>query len=136
MPAKGLIRMLRPRGNPQARNPLGIIGFLQRQPGVELHVASRRAGHISSLAAVGSVVGRSSAHLAAELASPLRVPPHSPGGARAPSQATGGSMNYSVRVGYHRAQTGFFQLDKPLPHLRHDQLADEVFAWYQVAGLE
>ncbi len=38
-PAKSLIRMLGPRGNPQARNLFGIIGYLQRQAGVELHVA-------------------------------------------------------------------------------------------------
>ena len=39
-PAKSLIRMLGPRGNPQARNLFGIIGYLQKQVGVELHVAS------------------------------------------------------------------------------------------------
>ena len=38
-PAKSLIRMLGPRGNPQARNLFGIIGYLQKQAGVELHVA-------------------------------------------------------------------------------------------------
>jgi DNA-binding phage protein len=37
-PPKSLIRMLGPRGNPQARNLFGIIGYLQRQAGVELHV--------------------------------------------------------------------------------------------------
>ncbi len=30
--------MLGPRGNPQARNLFGIIGYLQKQAGVELHV--------------------------------------------------------------------------------------------------
>jgi DNA-binding phage protein len=39
-PAKSLIRMLGPRGNPQARNLFGIIGYLQKQAGVQLHVAS------------------------------------------------------------------------------------------------
>jgi hypothetical protein len=39
-PPKSLIRMLGPRGNPQARNLFGIIGYLQKQAGVELHVAS------------------------------------------------------------------------------------------------
>ncbi len=39
-PAKSLIRRLGPRGNPQARNLFGIIGYLQKQAGVELHVAS------------------------------------------------------------------------------------------------
>jgi hypothetical protein len=38
-PPKSLIRMLGPRGNPQARNLFGIIGYLQEQAGVELHVA-------------------------------------------------------------------------------------------------
>ena len=37
-PAKSLIRMLSPRGNPQARNLFGIIGYLQKQAGIELHV--------------------------------------------------------------------------------------------------
>jgi hypothetical protein len=37
-PAKSLIRMLGPRGNPQARNLFGIIGYLQKRAGVELHV--------------------------------------------------------------------------------------------------
>jgi len=37
-PAKSLIRMFGPRGNPQARNLFGIIGYLQRQAGIELHV--------------------------------------------------------------------------------------------------
>jgi len=39
-PAKSLIRMLGPRGNPQARNLFGIIGYLQKQAGIELHVAA------------------------------------------------------------------------------------------------
>jgi hypothetical protein len=37
-PPKSLIRMFGPRGNPQARNLFGIIGYLQREAGVELHV--------------------------------------------------------------------------------------------------
>jgi len=37
-PPKSLIRMFGPRGNPQARNLFGIIGYLQKQAGVELHV--------------------------------------------------------------------------------------------------
>ena len=37
-PAKSLIRMLGPRGNLRARNLFGIIGYLQKQAGVELHV--------------------------------------------------------------------------------------------------
>ena len=39
-PPKGLIRMLGPRGNPQARNLFGIIGYLQKEAGVELHVTA------------------------------------------------------------------------------------------------
>jgi hypothetical protein len=38
-PAKSLIRMFGPSGNPQARNLFGILGYLQKQAGVELHVA-------------------------------------------------------------------------------------------------
>lgn len=37
--AKSLIRMFGPRGNPQARNLFGVIGYLQKQAGVELHVS-------------------------------------------------------------------------------------------------
>src|SRR5271157_63825 len=40
MPPKSLIRMFGPRGNPQVRNLFGIIGYLQKQAGVKLHVAS------------------------------------------------------------------------------------------------
>ena len=36
---KSLMRMFGPRGNPQARNLFSIIGYLQKQAGVELHVA-------------------------------------------------------------------------------------------------
>jgi DNA-binding phage protein len=38
MPPKSLIRMFGPRGNPQARNFFGVIGYLQKQAGVELRV--------------------------------------------------------------------------------------------------
>ncbi|HKN29139.1 MAG TPA: hypothetical protein VJY34_15135 [Roseiarcus sp.] len=41
-PAKSLIHMLGPRGNRQARNLFGIIGHLQKQAGVEPHVAPGR----------------------------------------------------------------------------------------------
>jgi DNA-binding phage protein len=37
-PAKSLIRMFGPRGNPQARNLFGVIGHLQKHAGIELHV--------------------------------------------------------------------------------------------------
>ncbi len=37
-PPKSLIRMFGPRGNPQARNLFGVIGYLQKQAGVELRV--------------------------------------------------------------------------------------------------
>ena len=36
---KSLIRMFGPRGNPQARNLFNVLGYLQKQAGVELHVA-------------------------------------------------------------------------------------------------
>lgn len=38
-PPKSLIHMFGPRGNPQARNLCGVIGCLQKQAGVERHVA-------------------------------------------------------------------------------------------------
>jgi hypothetical protein len=38
--AKSLIPMFGPRGNPQARNLFGAIGYQQREAGVELHVAA------------------------------------------------------------------------------------------------
>jgi hypothetical protein len=37
-PPKSLIRMFGPRGNPQTRNLFGIIEYLQKQAGIELHV--------------------------------------------------------------------------------------------------
>jgi hypothetical protein len=37
-PSKSLIRMFSARGNPQARNLFGVIGYLQKQAGIELHV--------------------------------------------------------------------------------------------------
>jgi hypothetical protein len=40
MPPKSLIRMFGPRGNPQARNLFDVIGYLQKQAGVQLHVAT------------------------------------------------------------------------------------------------
>jgi DNA-binding phage protein len=39
-PPKSLIRMFSPRGNPQARNLFGVIGYLQKQAGIELHVTT------------------------------------------------------------------------------------------------
>src|SRR5437763_433252 len=38
-PPKSLIRMFGPRGNPQAKNFFSVIGYLQKQAGVHLHVA-------------------------------------------------------------------------------------------------
>ena len=40
--AKSLIRMFGPRGNPQARNLFGVIGYLQKAAGIELHVMPAR----------------------------------------------------------------------------------------------
>ena len=37
-PSKSLIRMFGPQGNPQARNLFGVLGYLQRQAGVEFQV--------------------------------------------------------------------------------------------------
>jgi hypothetical protein len=37
-PAKSLIRMFGPLGNPQARNLFGVIRYLQKQTGIELHI--------------------------------------------------------------------------------------------------
>ncbi len=37
-PPKSLIRMFSARGNPQARNLFSVIGYLQKQAGIELHV--------------------------------------------------------------------------------------------------
>jgi hypothetical protein len=39
---KSLMRMFGPRGNPQARNLFGVIGYLQAQAGVRLHVTAAR----------------------------------------------------------------------------------------------
>ena len=39
-PAKSLIRMFGPRGNPQARNLFGVIGYLQKRAGLNLRVAA------------------------------------------------------------------------------------------------
>jgi|HubBroStandDraft_6_1064221.scaffolds.fasta_scaffold1208959_2 DNA-binding phage protein len=38
IPAKSLIRMFGPRGNPQARNLFGVIGYLQKIAGLRLQV--------------------------------------------------------------------------------------------------
>jgi hypothetical protein len=38
-PPKSLIRMFGPRCNPQARNLFSVIGYLQKQAGVQLHVS-------------------------------------------------------------------------------------------------
>jgi hypothetical protein len=37
---KSLIRMFGPRGNPQAKNLFSVLGYLQRQAGVQLHVTT------------------------------------------------------------------------------------------------
>jgi len=39
-PPKSLIRMFRPRGNPQARNLFSVIGYLQKRAGLELRVTA------------------------------------------------------------------------------------------------
>ena len=35
---KSLIRMFGPRGNPQAKNLFSVLGYLQKQAGLQLHV--------------------------------------------------------------------------------------------------
>jgi hypothetical protein len=42
-PAKSLMRMLGPRGNPQARNLFEIVAYLQRAEGVRFEVRSSHA---------------------------------------------------------------------------------------------
>ena len=42
--AKSLMRMLGPRGNPQARNLFEIVAYLQEAEGVQFEVRPRRAG--------------------------------------------------------------------------------------------
>ena len=37
-PPKSLIRMFGPRGNPQAKNLFGVIGYLQKRAGLRLSV--------------------------------------------------------------------------------------------------
>ena len=39
-PAKSLIRMFGPRGNPQAKNLFAVIGYLQKKARVQLRVAA------------------------------------------------------------------------------------------------
>lgn len=43
IPPKSLMRMFSAQGNPQARNLFAVIGYLQRQSGIELHVSSTQA---------------------------------------------------------------------------------------------
>jgi hypothetical protein len=38
-PPKSLIRMFGPRGNPQAKNLFNVLGYLQREAGVTLHIS-------------------------------------------------------------------------------------------------
>jgi DNA-binding phage protein len=37
---KSLIRTFGPRGNPQARNLFSVLGYLQKQAGLQLHVTT------------------------------------------------------------------------------------------------
>jgi hypothetical protein len=39
-PAKCLIRMFGPRGNPQAKKLFGVVGYLQKKAGLHLRVAT------------------------------------------------------------------------------------------------
>jgi DNA-binding phage protein len=38
-PPKSLIRMFGPRGNPQAKNLLNVIGYLQKRAGLHFHIS-------------------------------------------------------------------------------------------------
>ena len=40
-PPKSLIRMFGPRGNPQAKNLFGVLGYLQKQAGLTLQIAEQ-----------------------------------------------------------------------------------------------
>jgi len=40
LPPKSLMRMFGPSGNPQAKNLFAVIGALQKNAGIELHVAA------------------------------------------------------------------------------------------------
>jgi DNA-binding phage protein len=40
IPSKSLMRMFGPKGNPQAKNLFAVIGALQKEAGVELHIAA------------------------------------------------------------------------------------------------
>jgi DNA-binding phage protein len=42
-PAKSLIRMFGPRGNPQARNLFGVLGHLQQRAGLRLRLRTARS---------------------------------------------------------------------------------------------
>jgi len=42
-PPKSLMRMFAPSGNPQARNLFAILGHLQKEAGVRLHVTAQAA---------------------------------------------------------------------------------------------
>lgn len=56
---KSLMRMFGSRGNPQARNLFGVIGYLQAEARLKLHVAVERRGQSARRA------GRDSAKTAA-----------------------------------------------------------------------
>jgi DNA-binding phage protein len=43
VPAKSLMRMLGPAGNPTARHIFEVIGYLQEQEGIRFEIRSRRA---------------------------------------------------------------------------------------------
>jgi DNA-binding phage protein len=43
MPAKSIMRMLSPSGNPQAQNLFEIVAYLQRKEGLQLRVKAAHA---------------------------------------------------------------------------------------------
>jgi hypothetical protein len=63
-PPKNLIRMFGPRGNPQAKNPFSVIGYLQKRAGVQLHVSGwsgRSPDGAQAKSGAGLSVGKSPA---------------------------------------------------------------------------
>lgn len=63
--AKSLMRMLGPRGNPQARNLFEIVAYLQRAEGVRFELCSRRAALRPVLPKQKRVVSRATMRRAA-----------------------------------------------------------------------
>ena len=59
-PAKSLIRMLGPRGNPQAKNLFSVIGYLQKRAGGHIRQISPRLSVWSASTPCSRLAARSS----------------------------------------------------------------------------